>query len=88
MARTQTAVRKNGPAESSPDGREALQPVGDRRRHGLQPAVVEDPDAMHARTLAAGAIEASPVADEPGCRLGRIIDPFGHQREIGRSLGA
>jgi PhnB protein len=28
------------------------------------------------------------VGDEHGWRLGRIIDPFGHEWEIGRPLGA
>ena len=49
--------------------------------------VVDDPDGVFARTLAAGAVAAAPVADEHGWRLGRIIDPFGHEWEIGRPLG-
>lgn len=49
--------------------------------------VVPDPDALQARAVAAGATAASPVADEHGWRLGRIIDPFGHEWEIGRPLG-
>jgi PhnB protein len=27
------------------------------------------------------------MADEHGWRLGRIVDPFGHEWEIGRPLG-
>ena len=46
--------------------------------------VVDDPDAVAARAVAAGAVEASAVADEHGWRVGRIIDPFGHEWEIGR----
>jgi PhnB protein len=46
--------------------------------------VVDDPDAMVARAVAAGATETSPVADEHGWRLGRIVDPHGHEWEIGR----
>ena len=49
--------------------------------------VVDDPDAAVTRAVEAGATEASPVADEHGWRLGRIIDPFGHEWEIGRPLG-
>ena len=49
--------------------------------------VVEDPDAVIQRALAAGANEISPVADEHGWRIGRIIDPFGHEWEIGSPLG-
>jgi PhnB protein len=45
--------------------------------------VLDDPDAVVARAMAAGATETAPVEDEHGWRLGRIIDPFGHEREIG-----
>jgi PhnB protein len=49
--------------------------------------VVDDPEAVFARAVEAGATESSPVNDEHGWRLGRIIDPFGHEWEIGRPLG-
>ena len=45
---------------------------------------VDDPDAFVDRAVAAGATEASPVAIEHGWRVGRIVDPFGHEWEIGR----
>jgi PhnB protein len=45
--------------------------------------VVEDPDSFFQQAVAAGAKESSPVQDEHGWRLGRIIDPFGHEWEIG-----
>ena len=48
--------------------------------------VVDDPDEMFARAVAAGATEVSPVEDEHGWRLGRIDDPFGHRWEIGKPL--
>jgi PhnB protein len=48
--------------------------------------VVDDPDAVVPRAVAAGATETSPVGDEHGWRLGRIVDPFGHEWEIGRPL--
>lgn len=48
--------------------------------------IVEDPAAVCAKAVAAGAIEMAPVADEYGWRLGRIVDPFGHHWEIGRPL--
>jgi PhnB protein len=48
--------------------------------------VVEDPQAMFERALAAGAGEVRPVSNEHGWRLGRIVDPFGHHWEIGRPL--
>jgi PhnB protein len=40
-----------------------------------------------ARAEAAGATITAPVADEHGWRLGRIVDPFGHEWEIGHPLG-
>jgi PhnB protein len=49
--------------------------------------VVEDPDSIHRRAVAAGATETSPVRAEHGWRVGRIIDPFGHEWEIGAPLG-
>jgi PhnB protein len=49
--------------------------------------VVDDPSSVLARAVSAGATEAAPVADEHGWRLGRLIDPFGHEWELGRPLG-
>lgn len=48
---------------------------------------VDDPDAVVQRAIAAGAVEVSPVADDYGWRVGRIVDPYGHHWEIGRPLG-
>jgi PhnB protein len=50
--------------------------------------VVDEPDGVVEQAVAAGATETSPVADEHGWRLGRIVDPFGHEWEIGVPLGA
>jgi PhnB protein len=49
--------------------------------------VVEDPEHVIEQAVRAGATKVSPVGDEHGWRLGRIIDPFGHEWEIGRPLG-
>ena len=49
--------------------------------------VVDDPDAMFGQAVAAGAGAVAEMADEHGWRLGRIVDPFGHEWEIGRPLG-
>jgi PhnB protein len=49
--------------------------------------VVDDPDSVHRQAVAAGATESSPVGNEHGWRLGRIVDPFGHEWEIGVPLG-
>ena len=48
--------------------------------------VVDDPDAVFAQAVAAGATAASEVVGEHGWRVGRIIDPFGHEWEIGKPL--
>ena len=49
--------------------------------------VVDDPDAVFDRAVAAGAISTGQPANEHGWRLARITDPFGHHWEIGRPLG-
>jgi PhnB protein len=49
--------------------------------------VVENPEEVVAQAVAAGATQTSAVGDEHGWRLGRIIDPFGHEWEIGKPLG-
>jgi PhnB protein len=48
---------------------------------------VEDPDALFAQALAAGATEIAAVYEGHGWRIGRLADPFGHHWEIGRPLG-
>ena len=48
---------------------------------------VDNPDALHAQAVAAGAAEVRPVQDQDyGWRVGRVVDPFGHHWEIGRPL--
>ena len=48
---------------------------------------VDDPDAVYAQALAAGAAEVWPVQDQDyGWRVGRVADPFGHHWEIGKPL--
>ena len=49
--------------------------------------VVDDSRAAQARAVAAGAREVAAVAAEHGWLLGRIVDPFGHEWEIGRPEG-
>jgi PhnB protein len=48
--------------------------------------IVEDPDAAVARAVVAGATVVWPVTDQYGWHLGRVVDPFGHHWEIGKSL--
>jgi PhnB protein len=46
----------------------------------------DDPDALFARAIAAGATEINPMSDAHGWHIGRLSDPFGHHWEIGRQL--
>ena len=48
--------------------------------------VVDDPDRVFGKAVAAGATAKSPVGDEHGWRVGRILDPFGHEWEIGKPI--
>jgi PhnB protein len=47
---------------------------------------VDDPDAVLARAVAAGATEGAPIYEDHGWRIGRIADPCGHHWEIGRRI--
>lgn len=49
--------------------------------------VVEDPDVAIERAVRAGATETAAVSEEHGWRLGRVVDPFGHEWEIGKPTG-
>jgi PhnB protein len=48
--------------------------------------MVENPDAVFEAAIAAGAKVVSPVKDQHGWRIGRVVDPFGHHWEIGKLL--
>jgi PhnB protein len=49
--------------------------------------IVDDPDAVFAQAVAAGAQVVWPVEDQPyRWRVGRVVDPFGHHWEIGKPL--
>jgi len=48
--------------------------------------VVENPDAVFDRAVAAGATTVWPVRNGHGWRLGRVVDPYGHHWEIGKPL--
>lgn len=48
--------------------------------------VVDDPDTTVRAAVHAGATETASVNDEHGWRLGRIVDPSGHEWEIGSPL--
>jgi PhnB protein len=49
---------------------------------------VEDPDAVFAQAVAAGATEVAPIYEEHGWRIGRIADPSGHHWEIGKRFSS
>jgi PhnB protein len=61
-----------------------LDPASSGGRTGRTLLTVDDPDAVAARAIAAGATETSPVAEEHGWRVGRLVDPFGHEWEVAR----
>jgi PhnB protein len=49
--------------------------------------IVDDPDAVFDRAVAAGAVVRSPMQDrEYGWRDGSVIDPLGHRWDIGKPL--
>lgn len=48
--------------------------------------IVENPDAVFAQAIKAGAYEVFPVGEDFGWRLGRLSDPFGLNWEIGKPL--
>ncbi len=72
---------------SADPGRGRADPSALAARTSRTLLVVADPDAVHRRALAAGAHELSPAADEHGWRIGRLLDPFGQEWEIGCPLG-
>jgi len=48
--------------------------------------ITKDPSATFERAVAAGATVVSPVDEQHGWRVGRVVDPFGHHWEIGKPL--
>jgi PhnB protein len=48
---------------------------------------VDDPDAVFAQALKAGASQVYAVSEGHGWRIGRVVDPYGHHWEICRELG-
>ena len=65
-------------------GRLSPEDTGGRTSRTL--LVVEDPDATVQQAVRSGATETSEVTDEHGWRIGRIVDPYGHEWEIGHPL--
>jgi len=65
-------------------GNPAPQPGGTAVRLML---IVDDPDAVFDRAVAAGAVVRSPMQNHDyGWRDGSVVDPFGHRWEIGKPL--
>ena len=50
--------------------------------------VVDEPETVLEQAVRAGATKVAAVSEEHGWRLGRIVDPFGHEWEIGTPVGA
>ena len=70
--------------ESPPHGNFSPESIGGATARML--LIVEDPEALMARAIEAGATEIHPLVEEHGWRLGRVADPFGHHWEIGKPL--
>jgi PhnB protein len=68
--------------QEDPDSSPTLQ----GRRSVRMILTVDDPDAVFAQAIAAGAIEVGAISEGHGWRIGRIADPFGHHWEIGKPL--
>jgi len=74
-------------AAAGPDaGRFSPHAIGGATGRAL--LVTDDPDDVLRRAIDTGASEKSPARDEHGWHLGRIIDPFGHEWEIGKPIGS
>jgi PhnB protein len=71
-------------AASADAGRFSPQAIGGATSRTL--LVTDDPDALVQRAVEAGATEKSSPRNEHGWRLGRIVDPFGHEWEIGKPI--
>jgi PhnB protein len=69
-------------AASAPMSR--FSPLAIQGRTSRTLLVVDDPDGLVSRAVGAGATLTSAVGEEHGWRLGRIVDPYGHEWEIGR----
>lgn len=50
--------------------------------------VADDPASVMEAAVTAGGECTSPVTEEHGWLLSRVVDPFGHEWEIGRPLGS
>ncbi len=61
-------------------------PQSQDRRSVRMILTVDDPDAVFAQAIAAGATEVAAISEGFGWRIGRIADPFGHHWEIGMPL--
>lgn len=68
---------------ASPEMRR-LSPLAIRGTTSRTLLVVEDPDSVVQKAVQAGTTEVAPVGEEHGWRLGRILDRFGHEWEIGK----
>jgi len=66
-------------ADSSPEALGGRSPV-------RMILTVDDPDAVFAQAIAAGATEVAPITEGHGWRVGRVADPSGHHWEIGKPL--
>lgn len=69
-------LQEDGDASHAPQDRRSIRLI----------LTVDDPDAVFAQAIAAGATEVGAVSEDHGWRVGRVADPFGHHWEIGKPL--
>ena len=63
-----------------------LSPLSAGGATGRTLLVADDPDTLWAQAVGAGARGISVVNEEHGWRVGRVVDPYGHEWEIGRPV--
>jgi PhnB protein len=67
------------------DDRDASPQPADRRSIRMI-LTLDDPDALYAQAVAAGATPVTPMGEAYGWRTGRITDPFGHDWEFSKPV--
>ncbi|WP_028050182.1 VOC family protein [Cellulomonas sp. URHD0024] len=72
----------------SGEGSDRRSPAAVGSRSAWLILVVDDPDALWARAVDAGATPENEMTDDYGWRVGSVVDPWGQRWEIGKRLGA
>lgn len=64
-----------------------LDPLDAGGRTGRTLLVTDQPEQLVSAAIDGGAARTSPVNDEHGWRLGRVVDPYGQEWEVGHPPG-